>query len=191
MTSKNKNFTVSIFGSARTKPEEKNYKLAYNIANQVAKKGYDMITGGGPGIMEAANAGHDAGDPEDKSASVGLTIQLPWENHANSSVEKETNFANFSNRLDKFMELSDVVVVMPGGIGTCLELFFTWQLIQVRHIEPIPIIVVGEMWDKLIQWVKEYPLENGLISPADMNHVHIAHTEEEVLKIIEDFKNKK
>ena len=186
---RNKHFTVSIFGSARTQMSEDNAKLAFDIAEHLAKKEYNVVTGGGPGIMKAANAGHNAGDPENKTDSVGLTIQLPWEAGMNSSVEKQKHFQNFSNRLDTFMKLSNAVVVMPGGIGTCLELFFTWQLIQVRHIDPMPIIVVGEMWEQLIKWVKDYPLANGLISEKDMIHVHVVHTVEDVLKIVENFKN--
>lgn len=150
----------------------------------VAKHGFDIVTGGGPGMMEAANAGHNAGDGHHDSDNIGLTIQLPWESEANKHLEIKKHFNKFSGRLDTFMALSSVVVVTPGGVGTCLELFYTWQLVQVKHICPIPIILIGTMWKKLIDWVKKYPLAEGLISPQDMDCIHIVKNNAEAMKII-------
>ena len=145
---------------------------------------FDLVTGGGPGLMEAANAGHEEGDKMHKSDNIGLIIKLPWENEGNKHLEIKKEYNKFSGRLDNFMALSSAIVIMPGGIGTCLELFYTWQLIQVGHIDPIPIILIGEMWEKQIAWVKKYPLKDKLISTKDLKCIHIAKNNEEAIKII-------
>jgi uncharacterized protein (TIGR00730 family) len=182
---KEDDFRVAIFGSARIKPEDKIYKNVFALAKEIGVKNYHLLTGGGPGLMEAANAGHEAGDPKNISDNIGLLIELPWESKGNPHLEIKKEFNKFSRRLDTFMALSNVMVVMPGGIGTLLELAYTWQLIQVRHIHPIPIILVGEIWKTLIDWVKKYPLEMGLISPQDMDCIHVVKNNAEALKIIE------
>lgn len=179
-----KDFRVTIFGSARIKGNNKVYKNVFNLAKDIGKHGFDLVTGGGPGLMEAANAGHAAGDKKKRSDNIGLAIKLPSEQHDNEYLELTRHFAKFSDRLDNFMALSSCVVVMPGGVGTCLEFFYTWQLIQVGHINPIPIILVGEMWHKLMKWVKKYPLKNNLINPREMKCVHIAKNNKEAMKII-------
>jgi len=179
-----RDFRVSIFGSARTKPNDKVYKNVYDLAKQIGAEGYDIVTGGGPGLMDAANAGHEEGDKDNKADSIGLIIELPWEAEGNKHLEVSQKFAKFSKRLDNFMALSSVVVVTPGGIGTCLELYYTWQLVQVGHIDPVPIIVVGKMWEELIKWMTKYPLKDKLISPKDMKHVHIAKNNKEAMAII-------
>ncbi|MDA1060613.1 MAG: LOG family protein [bacterium] len=181
---KNTDFRVAIFGSARIKPEDKVYKGVYRLAKEIGKHGFDVITGGGPGLMEAANAGHEEGDKKNRSDDIGLTIQLPWEADANKHLEIKKHFNKFSGRLDTFMALSNVMIIVPGGIGTCLELFYSWQLIQVRHINPIPIILVGKMWSQLISWVKKYPLKDGLISPGDLKNIHIVKSNKEAMEII-------
>lgn len=182
-------FRVAIFGSARIQKNDKIYKFVFNLAKQIGKNRFDLLTGGGPGLMEAANAGHAVGDPSKSADNIGLAIELPWEADTNKHLEIKRHFNKFSKRLDNFMALSSVVVVTPGGIGTCLELFYTWQLIQVRHIFPIPIIVVGKMWEELIKWVKKYPLKEGLVSPGDMSSIHIAKDNRQAMKIImETFK---
>jgi len=184
-------FRVTIFGSARIKPNDKIYKQVFELAKAVGEQGFDIITGGGPGLMDAASAGHEAGDPKDKSDSIGLAIKLPHEQHDNKHLDLTKHFSKFSSRLDNFMALSSVAVVTPGGVGSCLEFFYTWQLIQVKHINPIPIILVGKMWQKLMKWVKKYPLKQGLISPNEMSCVHYAKNNKEAMKIImkthEDF----
>lgn len=184
-TELNKNdFRVSIFGSARTEPGDDLYKKVFNIAKEIGENKWDIVTGGGPGLMDAANAGHEAGDPNNESDSIGLTIELPFEAHANKHLDLQKHFAHFSGRLDHFMVLSNAVIVTPGGIGTCLELFYTWQLTQVKHICPIPIICFGKQWHELIKWVKEWPLKDGLISPEDLNNVYCVSSQEEVMKIL-------
>lgn len=181
---KKHDFRVAIFGSARTTPNDKVYRHVFKLAKEIGKHGFDMVTGGGPGIMEAANAGHAAGDIRHKADNIGLTIQLPKESKGNKHLEIKKHFNKFSGRLDNFVALSNVMVVMPGGIGTCLELFYCWQLVQVKHIHPIPIIVVGEQWEKLIKWVRRYLLKDKLINPQDMHYVHIAKTNKHAMEII-------
>ena len=177
-------FRVAIFGSARIKKDDETYKEVFEFAKKIAENKMDIVTGGGPGIMEAANAGHRAGDTSDNTDSIGLTIRLPWEASANKHLDIQHHFDKFSDRLDTFMQLSNVMVIMPGGIGTCLELFYSWQLTQVKHICNIPIIVCGDMWAQLIQWIEKYPLKRGLISPGDMKNVHTAKDPNHAMKVI-------
>ncbi len=177
-------FRVSVFGSARIQENDKVYKQVKDLSKMIGEQGFDIVTGGGPGLMSAANLGHEEGDRKNKADSIGLTIRLPWETDDNKHLEIKKHFNRFSDRLDNFMALSNVVVVTPGGIGTCLELFYTWQLIQVRHICPIPVILIGDMWKELINWVKAYPLKKGLISPEDMNCIYVVKDNKEAMKII-------
>ena len=177
-------FRVAIFGSARTQKDDKDYIQVFELAKMIGAENWDVVTGGGPGLMEAANAGHAAGDPKHNSDNIGLVIKLPWEAGGNKHLEIKKKFNKFSNRLDTFMALSSAVIVMPGGVGTCLELFYTWQLVQVQHIHPVPIILVGKMWKKLMKWVQRYPLKAGLISPHETKCIHIAKNNEEAMKII-------
>ena len=181
---KKHDFRVAIFGSARIKPNDDVYRRVYRLAKEVGRHGFDVVTGGGPGLMEAANAGHEEGDKNHRSDKIGLTIQLPWEADANKHLEMKQHFNKFSGRLDTFMALSNVAVIVPGGIGTCLELFYCWQLIQVRHIHPIPVILIGKMWSQLISWVKKYPLKDGLISPKDLDNIHIVSSNKKAMEII-------
>lgn len=167
----NNEFRVTIFGSARPKPGDPVYQDTYQLAMNIAKMGVDVITGGGPGLMEAASLGHKHGDPNGESQSIGINIKLPFEQSVNPGVEVMDEHERFSTRLDEFMLLSHAFVVMPGGIGTALELFYTWQLIQVNHICKMPIIVVGQQWKDLIKWVIDQPLKNKYINSEDLNSV--------------------
>ncbi len=181
---------VSIFGSARTKPDDKYYQLAVAVAKKITEHGYGVITGGGPGIMEAGNKGaHLAG-----GTSVGLNIDLPFEQHDNPFIDsdKSLDFDYFFVRKVMFVKYSQGFVVMPGGFGTLDELFEAMTLIQTHKIQKFPIILVGsEFWDGLIDWVKKTLLEtNQNISPKDMDLIHIVDTEDEVLEILDDFYNK-
>lgn len=178
-------FRVAIFGSARIKPNDKIFEEVLLLAKEIGKKNIDIVSGGGPGIMEAANLGHQMGS-SGNSKSIGLTIELPWENEGNQHLDKQKHFQKFSNRLDHFMALSNVVIVMPGGIGTCLEFFYTLQLTQVKHICSIPIILHGKMWHELVKWIEKYPIKNGLVSPEDIENVFSVKNNEQALKIIFD-----
>lgn len=183
-----KHFRVAIFGSARIKPNDKTYKEVYKLAKEIGQNGWDLVTGGGPGLMEASSAGHEKGVNECglDADTIGLTIRLPWETKENKHLDIKKHFNRFSDRLDHFMALSNIVVVMPGGIGTCLEFFYTLQLTQVKHICPIPIILHGNMWEKLLEWIKKYPLKKGLISPGEMDNVFVAKNKKEAMKIIKN-----
>jgi len=181
-------FRVTIFGSARTQPSELIYKQVYGLAKEVGALGVDLITGGGPGLMEAASTGHTAGDVKNRAHSIGINIILPFEQHPNPGLELLDSHQLFSTRLDEFMVLSNVIVVTPGGIGSCLELFYTWQLLQVKHISNMPLILVGEMWHKLIEWVIDYPLKGHYLSAEDLNYVVLVDTPHEALKIIKQAK---
>lgn len=183
---KKNDFRVALFGSARIQKNDKTYQQVFQLTREIGKRGFDIVTGGGPGLMEAANAGHNIGDPTHRSDNIGLPIYLPWTKieRTNRHLEIEKHFHKFSQRLDHFIALSNVMIVMPGGIGTTLELFYCWQLVQVHHIHPIPIIVLGKMWEDLIKWSKKYQLKNRLLSSHDMSYVHIAKNNQQAMKII-------
>jgi uncharacterized protein (TIGR00730 family) len=186
----NKDFRVVVFGSARIKPGDAIYDQVYNIGKAVGAMGADIITGGGPGLMEAANKGHMDGKVEGSSNhSIGVGIKLPFEESLNKHIELKDQHEHFSTRLDTFMELSNIVVVAPGGIGTLLELSYTWQLIQVGHICKTPIILVGKMWKDLIQWVKREMVAQGLVSPEDLDVIHIVKNEHEAIALIKETKD--
>ncbi len=180
---------VSIFGSARTKPDHEYYKLAEEIATKIVEHGYGVITGGGPGIMEAGNKGaHIAG-----GTSVGLNIDLPFEQHDNPYIDsdKSLDFDYFFVRKVMFVKYSQGFVVMPGGFGTLDELFEAMTLIQTNKIEKFPIILVGtKFWGGLMDWVKSTLLEaNNNISPEDLDLIHVVDTADEVISILESFFN--
>lgn len=177
-------FRVAIFGSSRTKPDTEIYKQVYELAEQLGGHGIDLITGGGPGIMEAASAGHNKGDKTGRAHSIGVTVQLPFKENANKYIDIEQHYQRFSERLDQFMVLSNVVVIVPGGIGTCLELFYSWQLTQVGHVAPMPIIVVGQQWRELVEWARKWLLGNKLVDEKDFNNVFVVDNPLEATKII-------
>lgn len=177
-------FRVAVFGSARIQPEDPRYKQISKLTKMIAENGMDVVTGGGPGIMEAANKGHKEGRGENNVHSFGLNIKLPNEQSENKHLDIKKEFEKFSSRLDYFMYLSNVVVVAPGGIGTVLELFYTWQLVQVEHICNIPIILLGDMWPDLIKWIEKWPLKHKLLGEGDMNPIFLANNCKEVMKII-------
>lgn len=180
-------YRVCIFGSARIKPGSKEYKEAFELARFLSWEGIDILTGGGPGLMEAANMGAKLGQEErqTKSLSFGLSIQLEWEPDVNSHLDIKRHHYKFSSRLDDFMRLSHSVIATPGGIGTVLEVFFTWQLIQVKHIEKRPIVLLDrEFWTGMLKWMKEQPLGRALVSPGDFDYITLVDTPEEAAKII-------
>lgn len=178
---------VSIFGSARTKPDNKYYKLAEEVAAKIVDHGYGVITGGGPGIMEAGNKGaHIAG-----GTSVGLNIELPFEQHDNPYIDsdKSLDFDYFFVRKVMFVKYSQGFVVMPGGFGTLDELFEAITLIQTNKIEKFPIILMGtEFWGGLIDWINETLLERfNNVSAKDLDLIHVVDTPDEVITILDTF----
>ncbi|MFV0540680.1 MAG: TIGR00730 family Rossman fold protein [Aestuariibaculum sp.] len=181
---------VSIFGSARTKPDQPYYLLAEKIAKKIVEAGYGVITGGGPGIMEAGNKGAHIGG----GTSVGLNIDLPFEQHDNPYIDsdKSLDFDYFFVRKVMFVKYSQGFVVMPGGFGTLDELFEAITLIQTNKSERFPIILVGtDFWKGLLDWIKATVLNGfGNISPKDLDLIHLVDTENEVIEILETFYEK-
>ena len=181
--------SVSIFGSARTKPGTKYYEMAVDIAAKLSSKGYGVITGGGPGIMEAGNKGaHENG-----GVSVGLNIELPFEQNNNPWIDrdKSIDFDYFFVRKVMFVKYSQGFIVMPGGFGTLDELFESITLIQTHKIGRFPIVLVGKsFWAGLIDWVRTTLLETeGNISPKDMDLFVVVDTAEEAVAEIDKFYN--
>jgi uncharacterized protein (TIGR00730 family) len=181
---------VSVFGSARTKPGEKYYELAESIAFNLTRNGYGVITGGGPGIMEAGNKGAQRGG----GVSVGLNIELPFEQQDNPYIDRDKNlqFDYFFVRKVMFVKYAQGFVAMPGGFGTLDELFEAITLIQTKKIAKFPIILVGrEFWAGLMVWVKEMLLsQTGNISEVDLELFTIVDTPEEVVESINNFYKK-
>ncbi|MBU3659429.1 MAG: TIGR00730 family Rossman fold protein [Flavobacteriales bacterium] len=178
---------VSIFGSARTKEDNKYYQLTVDIAEKIARLGYGVISGGGPGIMQAANKGAQLG----KGPSVGLNIDLPFEQNHNPYIDPEHNleFDYFFVRKVIFVKYSQAFVILPGGFGTLDEFFEALTLIQTKKIAKRPVVLVGKSyWTGLMLWVEEVMLnEENNISPMDLNLVKIVDTADEAAQIIEDF----
>ncbi len=178
---------VSIFGSARTKPDNKYFKLAEDIAFKLTQQGYGVITGGGPGIMEAGNMGAKKGNGK----SVGLNIDLPFEQSANVFIDpdKLISFEHFFVRKAMFMKYAQGFIVLPGGFGTLDELFEAITLIQTEKIGKFPIILVGSSyWQGLINWVEEIVLlEENNINKKDLNLIKIVDTADEAVEKINEF----
>ena len=180
-------FRVSIFGSARIKPETHEYKQVYELAKKLVKNKVDIVTGGGPGLMEAANLG--AKDVKSKSKSFGLHVDLPFETSPNEHLDITYHHKRFSSRLDEFMRISHAVIVTPGGIGTVLELLYTWQLIQVNHISKRPVILLGDMWNGLIEWMKSEPLKKRLMDGSDFDHIKVVQNIDDVVILLKPLIN--
>ena len=181
---------VSIFGSARTKPEHRYYELTVEIARRLTKEGYGIITGGGPGIMEAANKGAKMGEGK----SVGLNIDLPFEQDHNAYIDndKVINFDYFFVRKVMFVKYAQGFIVMPGGFGTMDELFEALTLIQTQKIGKFPIVVVGsEFWNGLFDWIREVMHKKALnIHEKDLDLITVVDTADDAVKAITDFYSK-
>ncbi|MBR9916736.1 MAG: TIGR00730 family Rossman fold protein [Balneola sp.] len=181
---------ISIFGSARTKPGDKYYELAVETAKLITEKGFGVITGGGPGIMEAGNKGAADGN----GRSVGLGIELPFEQGMNEFVNKDysVDFNYFFVRKVMFVKYAQGFIVFPGGFGTLDELFESLTLIQTHKISKIPIILFGsDYWAGLVDWINTTMKESGTISEKDSDLFHVTDSKEEAVKIICDFYEKK
>ncbi|UXP33734.1 TIGR00730 family Rossman fold protein [Reichenbachiella agarivorans] len=180
---------VSIFGSARTKPDHPYYHMAEEIGAKLVRHGYGVITGGGPGIMEAGNKGAHS----ESGKSVGLNIELPFEQNGNIYIDQDKfiNFDYFFVRKVMFVRYSQGFIVMPGGFGTLDELFEAMTLIQTEKIGKFPIILVGtEFWSGLIDWIKNVIIEkNGNASPKDLDLFHIVDTASDAVAVIDEFYN--
>lgn len=183
-----KHFRVAIFGSARIEEYDPIYQEIYKLAHMIAQENIDIVTGGGPGIMKAANKGHrDGRKTSNPSKSIGLNIRIPREQKPNRHLDIKKEFHHFSGRLDTFMVLSDAVVVAPGGVGTLLEFMYTWQLVQVKQICNIPIILLGDMWKEFLSWVENYPLKQNFLEKKDLNHIFNVKDSFDAFRIIKKF----
>lgn len=196
-------YRVCIFGSARIKPDTAQYIEVATLAEKLSRRGIDILTGGGPGLMEAANLGakraHVA--PQDKDTathpvsveantlkagmSYGISIELPFEPTPNHHLDIKRHHQKFSSRLDDFVRLSHSIIVTPGGIGTLLELFFCWQLVQVKHVPPRPILLLERYyWQGIVDWLRKVTLERELISPHDFDSIIIVDSVDEACNMI-------
>lgn len=179
-------FRVSIFGSSRIRRGDPIYDEVKKLSYELSRLGIDIVTGGGPGLMEAANSGAVEGQVDSRARSFGLPIHLPTEEAMNPFVDKVFRHRTFFSRLHHFVRLSSAFIVMPGGIGTCLETFMIWQLLQVKHIKQHPLILVGTMWPPLIEWMQETMVKRDLVSPTDMDIVRVVGTSEEAIRAISE-----
>jgi uncharacterized protein (TIGR00730 family) len=180
------NYRVTIFGSARIKQGTFAYDSVKQLAADLTRMGCDIMSGGGPGLMQAANEGALSVDPEALHRSVGIRVELPFEQEVNPFVGLAYEHRTFFSRLHHFMIISDAFVVVPGGIGTLLELSLAWQLLQVRRLYNTPLILVGKMWGELIEWARRAMLKEGseLASEVDFTIPHCVNTIEETVALI-------
>lgn len=182
------NYRVTIFGSARIKPGTPAYEGVKKLAAELTGMGCDILSGGGPGLMQAANEGAHSVDPNGLRRSIGINIELPFEQQVNPFVTQAFTHRTFFSRLHHFMIASDTFIVTPGGIGSLLELALAWQLLQVRHLYNTPLILVGKMWRGLVDWARENMLVEGneLASRPDFEIPRCVDTIEEALAIVRE-----
>lgn len=179
-----KKFRVVIFGSARIERGDEHWNLIHDLARRIAEEGMDLVTGGGPGLMNAASEGHHAGDSEKTAQSIGLQIILPDAQKDARHLDIKKDFSRFSTRLDAFVEFGNVIVVASGGVGTMLEFIYTWQLMQVKMIHEIPIILLGNMWRDFVHWIRKWPLRKKLLNQEDIDLLFLVNNNEAALTII-------
>jgi len=182
------NYRVTIFGSARLKPGTVAYESVKQLAAELTTMGCDIMSGGGPGLMQAANEGALSADPKALHRSVGIRVDLPFEQAVNPFVGQAYEHRTFFSRLHHFMIISDAFVVVPGGIGTLLELSLAWQLLQVRKLYNTPLILVGKMWAELVEWGRRTMLREGneLASEIDFTIPHCVDTIEDTVSLIRE-----
>src|SRR5215813_11709637 len=186
--SRNDRYRVTIFGSARAKPGTIAYEETKRASKALAAMGCDIITGGGPGLMQAANEGVDAADG---SKSMGIRVDLPFEQEVNPFVELAYEHKTFFTRLHHFVLASDAFIVAPGGIGTVLETMMIWQLLQVRHLEQTPLILVGKLWPGLVEWVRSSMLsfETPLINVEDVDIPICVDSADDAIAVIREHRD--
>ncbi|HKO98719.1 MAG TPA: LOG family protein [Pyrinomonadaceae bacterium] len=179
-------YRVTIFGSARAKPGTVAYEETKRVSKALAEMGCDIITGGGPGLMQAANEGVASGEG---GKSMGIRVDLPFEQEVNPFVELAFEHRTFFTRLHHFVLASDAFVVAPGGIGSVLEIMMIWQLLQVRHLEHTPLILVGKMWPGLIEWARSSMLafETPLANPEDFDIPRCVANGDEAIELIRQY----
>jgi uncharacterized protein (TIGR00730 family) len=183
--SKHERYRVAIFGSARAQPGSFAYEEVKRVATAFASMGCDIVTGGGPGLMQAANEGASVAGA---AGSVGIRVELPFEQDVNPFVVQAFEHETFFTRLHHFVIASDAFVVVPGGIGTVLETLMIWQLLQVRHVDNVPLILVGKMWSGLVEWAKTSMQDPRLplASPADLDIPRCVDNADEAIALVRD-----
>lgn len=181
-------YRVTIFGSARAEPGTFVYEECKRVAAAIAEMGCDIITGGGPGLMQAANAGAASVQAGERSSSVGIRIELPFEQDVNPFVQQAFEHKTFFTRLHQFVLMSNAYVVVPGGIGTVLEAMMIWQLLQVRQAQGTPLVFVGKMWQELVAWAERSMLNETLhlANPEDMQIPQCVTTADEAIALIRE-----
>jgi hypothetical protein len=186
--SRRERYRVTVFGSARADPSHWVYKEVKRMCVGLSAMGCDIITGGGPGLMQAANEGARAAQAEDRGQSIGIRVDLPFEQEVNPFVAQAFEHETFFTRLHQFVLMSDAYVVAPGGIGTVLESMMIWQLLQVRHLHDTPLIFVGSMWDELVNWASASMLRPGfeLAKAADMKIPRCVKDADEAVAIVRE-----
>ena len=163
---------VAIFGSARTKPDSNLYKAVEKLGKNIVENGWIVVTGGGPGTMEAANKGAMSACIDEMTVcSIAQAIYLPFEDDVNSYVQKYERHETFYSRLKTFADC-DAFIVTPGGIGTLLEMALIYQLIQAQHMDKKPVICVGRMWRTLRNWIEQEMLDNGFLNSEEIKLIH-------------------
>jgi len=172
---------VTIFGSARTPEDHPHYKLTVDVARAAARNGYGVITGGGPGIMEAANRGAK----EEGGASIGLNIQLPFEQKPNPYIKTMLSFRHFFVRKVMFLKYTSAVIIMPGGFGTLDELFETLTLVQTEKVNTMPLVLMGkEYWKGMVDWLNSAMVGEDYIVASDMSLMHMTDDPDEAIDVI-------
>jgi uncharacterized protein (TIGR00730 family) len=186
--SKRERYRVTIFGSARAQPGTYVYNEVKRLAAVLAGMDCDIITGGGPGLMQAANEGAAAANAPERNRSVGIRVELPFEQEVNPFVGQAFEHRTFFTRLHHFVLTSDAFVVVPGGIGTVLEAMMIWQLLQVRHMPDTPLLFVGKMWADLVDWARRHMLTSQppLANPQDVMIPRCLNTAEEAIALISE-----
>jgi uncharacterized protein (TIGR00730 family) len=184
-------YRVAVFGSARIRPEDKEYAEVRALASRLTGLGCDIVTGGGPGLMEAANEGaaSSRGNGKRNTRSFGLTIAIPYEK-ANPYLDSVTAHRTFFSRLHHFVRMSQAFVIFPGGIGTALELMMVWQLLQVGFMTERPVVLVGKMWRGLIDWMRREMVPRRLVNEDDLDLARLVDSIEEAASVIEEHKKK-
>jgi uncharacterized protein (TIGR00730 family) len=178
-------FRTAIFWSARITPEDTVYQEIVELSKNLSKSNYDIVTGGGPGAMEAASRWHALAEESCiKWQSIGINIELPFEQHPNKYLDYTETKSTFSARLDTFMILSHVFIITPGGIGTLLELFYTWQLMQVGHVCRTPIILWGKGYKNLKKFLRDEVLANWYMTEQDYEMTIQVESIEQVLQLV-------
>jgi uncharacterized protein (TIGR00730 family) len=181
-------YRVTIFGSARVDANHWVYTAIRDLAAELTRLGCDIVTGGGPGLMQAANEGVKLADPDGKQKSVGIRVELPFEQDVNAFVTEAFEHKTFFTRLHHFVLVSDAFLVCPGGIGTVLEMLMVWQLLQVRHLHGTPLILAGDFWNGMIDWAKSVMLraDLSLASPQDLKIPRVLSDSASIIGAIRD-----